>query len=214
MFQPFENGYNNIISTINIGVLLALGYFYFTFSNINVPKNNVQQVAETQNESVQQELTKSAKEIFDELLSNKPKIVDKSDSDTKNAELLLNFLCSNFKFSQGIIYKTKGKSLKMIATYAFFGDIETIQEIAWGEGITGQAAKNNEFLYIDNVPKGLLKIASGLGESNPDLMVVAPILVNNTNVGMIELAGFGTLQVAEREAIQMVIDYMSKDLNF
>ncbi|TAF72514.1 MAG: GAF domain-containing protein [Bacteroidetes bacterium] len=218
MFHPFEMAMNKIIPTINIAILIAMGYFYFTFSSTTISEKEISNSNfEDRKEKTTDIVTKTSEEIFEELIKKNLNIVDKTKSGAKNAEKVLSFLCSNFNFSQGIVYKTNidgDKTLKMIATYAFFGDVETIEEIVWGEGITGQAAKNNEFLYVDNVPKGLLRIASGLGESNPDMMIIAPILVNNVNIGMIELAGFGTMQLNEREAIQMIIEYVSKELNF
>lgn len=218
MFHPFTVQLNKLVPTISTGILIILAYI-ISLSKTSQVLSSIANQQELAVESNLNQAEKSADEIVEEIIKSTPIVTSKSKTELQNAESVLSFICTQFQLSQGILYKTvnlnqDNKSLKMAATYAYFGDTENIQEIAWGEGITGQAAKNNEFIYVDNVPKGLLRIASGLGESNPDFLVISPVQTNKNTVGMIELAGFGKLSARELEVVKKIIEYVSLGLNF
>jgi hypothetical protein len=64
------------------------------------------------------------------------------------------------------------------------------QRIPIDSGILGQSYSDGNLMYLDNVPKGYLKIQSGLGESEPSYIILCPLKLFGTKVGIIELASF------------------------
>jgi putative methionine-R-sulfoxide reductase with GAF domain len=111
-------------------------------------------------------------------------------------------LCDEFNLSQGIVYKNTHNNLEPIASFAYYGDSKLIPKIEIGDGITGQAAKNGKYVYLDEVPKGYLKVVSGLGDAFPNYILIVPIKNSkSSNLGVLELSGMGNLNNKEIEGI-------------
>jgi ligand-binding sensor domain-containing protein len=83
--------------------------------------------------------------------------------------------------------------LKVYATYGVKlkpGD----ERIEPGSGMLGATFQDKEMKVIDNLPKGYLKIESGLGESTPGNIILLPMKTEDGEVlGVIELGFLGTI---------------------
>ncbi len=69
-----------------------------------------------------------------------------------------------------------------------------------GNGLLGQAAKENRPLHVRNVPDGYL-VASSLGSGKPVELLVAPASVDGAVTAVIELGFFRRLEDADRELL-------------
>ncbi|MCQ2974865.1 MAG: Cache 3/Cache 2 fusion domain-containing protein [Bacteroidales bacterium] len=104
--------------------------------------------------------------------------------------------------NQGALYFTNEDDpnhimLDMAACYAF-----EHQKIAQGsfsvdEGLLGRAYHENRILNITDLPEGYIKIVSGLGDAEPKNLIIIPLIFNNKNSGMIEIASFRLIQEHE-----------------
>ncbi len=89
--------------------------------------------------------------------------------------------------------------LSLFATYAYTDRKHLAHEYALGEGLVGQAAREEKRILLSNVPADYVMISSGLGETAPLAIVVAPIIFEGEVKGVIELAtlsGFTPNQLA------------------
>ncbi|MFI7706929.1 HAMP domain-containing protein [Nonomuraea sp. NPDC049480] len=59
-----------------------------------------------------------------------------------------------------------------------------------GSGLIRQAALERKRILLDDVPRGYIKVRSGLGEAAPASLVVLPIVFEDKVLGVIELASF------------------------
>ena len=59
-----------------------------------------------------------------------------------------------------------------------------------GEGLVGQAAIEKRTIFMTNVPDEYVTISSGLGEANPNCILIVPLKSEDVVVGVIELASF------------------------
>ncbi|MEC5388224.1 response regulator [Uliginosibacterium sp. H3] len=73
-----------------------------------------------------------------------------------------------------------------------------------GDGLLGQAAKENRALYIDNVPEDYLRITSSLGHGRARSLLVSPASADGTVQAVIELGFFRNLQAADRELLDRI----------
>ncbi len=216
MFKPFSDTENRISASVIVAIMVC--FFYYSFNVRTIFEDDTEE--SKVNEKASEIKIKTQEDYFSEITDKIPDFSNKNITIEENFNLALNFLCSNFSFSQGIIFKTffdsnDNKALKKIATYAYSGDENNVQDIIFGDGITGQAAQNNEFIYLDEIPKGILKIVSGLGESYPDMLVIAPMIDKNQNViGIIELAGFGSISKEKLSFLKLTIDQISSKTHF
>ena len=128
-----------------------------------------------------------AKELLEKLLLEK----SADETEEKYMEKMLSALAGEFKFVQGLYYaheKNKDE-FTPVAEYAYFSETRP-KPFKPGETLPGQAAKNKTILYIDELPENYTVILSGLGEGNPEQIVIIPLVKDDETFGVIELASF------------------------
>lgn len=94
--------------------------------------------------------------------------------------------------------------LEMQACYAYNRTKHITQKMAIGEGLIGQAFLENETVYLKEVPDRFVRITSGLGEANPRFILIVPLKMNETTVGIIELASFRELSKHEISFVEKI----------
>ncbi len=123
------------------------------------------------------------------------------------AENILQFITPYLDASVGAFYllqlTEKKDYLKMIASYAYTWRNNSNYEFQIGEGIVGQVALERKLFVTHKVPANYMLIQSGLGESNPHALLVAPILYENTLIGVIEFASFSAFTEAHLELLKL-----------
>ena len=91
----------------------------------------------------------------------------------------------------GLLYVTEknGQYLKLVGGYGL--PIEDIdRNIHFGEGSVGQCATNKAPIQINKVPENYVKIVSATGSASPVCILIQPLILNQTVLGVIELAAF------------------------
>ncbi|MDX2196074.1 MAG: GAF domain-containing protein [Cytophagales bacterium] len=160
------------------------------------------------NDSIVQELTLKFSALYDKAVLK----IKEGKTEEQKLENILWLVCKELNFAQGIIYivhkEDNKKYLRIATSYALFEDRTRIDNIEIGEGITGQVALTGSPVYIQEVPKGYLKVVSGLGEMYPDYIYISPIKSKNDDIlAVIELSGFGAMN---SEAINFTNEFIQK----
>jgi signal transduction histidine kinase/CheY-like chemotaxis protein/HAMP domain-containing protein len=107
---------------------------------------------------------------------------------------ILSELAEVVKVHYGAIYIVQSEDtnqktkLKLSAAYAYNEDNIAQNEFAFGEGLVGQCAFEKERILLTNVPRGYVKVSSGLGRATPANLVILPVLFENNIKAVIELA--------------------------
>jgi putative methionine-R-sulfoxide reductase with GAF domain len=112
------------------------------------------------------------------------------------AQVFLWAVAKELEASQGAFFITKKKSegnvLGFLVGYAYhLAETETL-EFEFGEGLSGQVAKEGKLININKVPEGYLSVLSGLGQATPSAMIIFPLKINNEVLAVVELASFKT----------------------
>jgi hypothetical protein len=94
--------------------------------------------------------------------------------------------------------------LEMQACYAFDRTKHLTQKISPGEGLIGQAFLERETVYLKDVPDRFVRITSGLGEANPRFVLIVPLMMNETIVGVAELASFKEFSTHEVAFVEKI----------
>lgn len=138
-------------------------------------------------------------------LANFANVLQKNKDNAE--ELCFNVISTLVKYvsaKQGAFYiveEQEGRApfLKVGGAYAYdrvkFLDIE----LEKGEGLVGEAWKEEEMVVLTEVPADYFVITSGLGESLPDCIVIIPLVYNEQIYGMLEIASFQNYKEAELE---------------
>lgn len=86
--------------------------------------------------------------------------------------------------------------LLKIASYAGpYDESKGKEKIMFGEGLVGQCAKDGKPIQLKNIPSDYISISSSLGETRPNKIVIFPIILEDTVMGVLELASLEHLNV-------------------
>jgi CheY-like chemotaxis protein len=121
---------------------------------------------------------------------------------------VLSFLGSFLGARVGALYIAEGAGVfRRFAGYAMAsgaaGDV-----VRAGDGLLGQAAKENRSVRVQNVPEGYLPVTSALGRSTPREVLIAPAAADGTVHAVVELGFLRNLHAEDLE----LLDRLSESL--
>jgi CheY-like chemotaxis protein/CHASE3 domain sensor protein len=117
---------------------------------------------------------------------------------------VLQFLARYLDAHVGAIYVTEGDAtLRRVAGYAI-PPAQRNDTLQPGDGLPGQAAKENRALHVKEVPETYLAISSSVGRGKPRELLVAPATADGTVYGVLELGFFRRVLPADLELLERV----------
>jgi CheY-like chemotaxis protein/CHASE3 domain sensor protein len=117
---------------------------------------------------------------------------------------VLGFLADYLDAQVGAVFVADSDNrLLRIASYAI-PEPRQGAVIAPGDGLLGQAAKENRVLHVRHVPRDYLPVASGLGSGTPRELLIAPAAVDGIVQGVMELGFFRRILPADRELLARI----------
>ncbi len=114
------------------------------------------------------------KKLSDNILSN---LVEYTDSNQAGIYLLNDTDESN-------------RHLELVSLYAFNTKKFDTKTYRLGEGLIGQTFLEAKTTYLLDVPENYVSITSGLGDANPQSILLVPLKVEKDIYGVVELASF------------------------
>lgn len=178
---------------------------YSTSKEKESTENIILETSKQNNEAIQGKLT-AVKEVLS----------DQKDLKTE-LDKALSILCNEVEACQGAVFlknETDGKrTVRLSSSYAYHLADSAILEYEFGEGLTGQAAKEGKFVKIDAVPEGYINVFSGLGKSAPSHLVFVPLQKNGEILGVMEIASFKSFTTAEEELLKQASPILSQYLD-
>jgi CheY-like chemotaxis protein/CHASE3 domain sensor protein len=117
-------------------------------------------------------------------------------------EHVLGFLGSYLGAKVGALYITEGAGVfRRSAGYAMAAGSDLIRA---GDGLLGQAARDNRPIRVENVPVGYLPITSAVGHGSPREILIAPATADGTVHAVVELGFLRTLHTEDLELLNRV----------
>ncbi|MCU0449750.1 MAG: GAF domain-containing protein [Bernardetiaceae bacterium] len=92
--------------------------------------------------------------------------------------------------------------LELVAAYAWDKRRFVDKKVYPGDGTVGQAWLEQDTLFITDVPNHYVQIGSGLGDANPNCLVVVPLIFNAQVYGVLELASFAVMKPHQLEFLK------------
>ncbi|NYE05969.1 two-component system chemotaxis sensor kinase CheA [Bacillus niacini] len=167
--------------------------------------------------------TRELAEAMNELLSNleKQNWVQKSVAEistmyqgmtdlTELTHAFISKLTPMLEAVYGVVYlrRNQGSEVRYVkeAGYAIVSEERAAESFRLGEGLIGQAAMDKRIFLIDKLPEEHFKVASGLGQSSPRNLLVAPIMVDGRVEAVVEFAAFQPFMAQHLTLIDLLQD--------
>lgn len=132
-------------------------------------------------------------------------------------EIIAN-LVKYLKANQGALYiiddtDTEEPTMSMTACYAWDKKKFLNQKIHRGEGLAGQCWQEMDLIFLTDVPQNYIRITSGLGDANPNCILIVPLKVNDQIFGVVELASFNVIKDFEIEFVQKIAESIASTIS-
>jgi len=207
---------NSSLMEHSSGILLIIYIFLFVviftlfsinlFSQVKYAQTILKENIELKDEKLKIKTDKKEKErskeesnfekeessILDEIWEN----VKKEKEIEKITESFLIHLANKVEIVQGLFYlfDKKEKKFSISAKYAYYSEDEPVS-FDFGEGLSGQVAKDMKPMIINDLPEKYMTILSGLGSSAPTNLLILPVIQKNKTIGIVELASFVKIDI-------------------
>ncbi|WP_102272916.1 response regulator [Cytobacillus massiliigabonensis] len=124
------------------------------------------------------------------------------------AEELINNLANVLEAKLGVFYlKEEGKKpvFRNIASYADMEQKAGRDYFFEGEGLVGQCANDRKVFFLNDVPEDYQVISTGLGTIKPKSILMAPILLKDEVLAVIELASLQAFTSTQVKLLEEVL---------
>lgn len=98
------------------------------------------------------------------------------------------------------------QSFKKIASFAESGDQAGRGAFLPGEGLIGQCVKEKRTIIVNDIPDDFQFVSTGLGKVMPKSIIIAPVLLKDEVIAVIEIASLKDFTVGERKLLENVIE--------
>ena len=120
------------------------------------------------------------------------------------ADNVVRYLAQYLDAQVGAVFIAEGNAYRRVGAYALPpGDGALIRP---GDGLAGQAVKNEEPLHVRDVPGNYLPIASGTGAAQSAELLIAPATIDGRAYGVVELGFFGKVDAAKPELLHRIAE--------
>jgi PAS domain S-box-containing protein len=132
-----------------------------------------------------------------------------NDNINKLADEIIQNLVIYLNAAQGNLFfyndeENSNVHLELVAAYAYNRKKYIQKTIQLGEGLVGTVAVEKEKLFITEIPEDYLSISSGMGEAPPRCLLIIPLKLEDTVLGIVELASFHIFEAHEMEFIEKI----------
>ncbi|MBW7475162.1 response regulator [Paenibacillus oenotherae] len=103
--------------------------------------------------------------------------------------------------------------LKLQGSYALHDENLFEQSFAMGEGLVGQCARSREIIEITELPPSYVKVRSGIGEASPGMLLLLPVMYQDSQLAVIELAALEPFSATHRELLRELAENCGIILN-
>lgn len=103
--------------------------------------------------------------------------------------------------------------LELIGCYAWSRHKMLQKRVAFGEGLAGEAWRDGDTLIVTDIPEAHFQLETGLGPVMPGVLVAMPLKIDQTVVGVLELATYQEPQPHEMALLERLSETMAFTLS-
>jgi CheY-like chemotaxis protein/CHASE3 domain sensor protein len=117
---------------------------------------------------------------------------------------VVRYLAQYLDAQVGAVFIAEGSAYRRVGAYALPpGDVALVRP---GDGLAGQAVKNDEPLHVRDVPLDYLPVASGTGRAQSTELLIAPASIDGRAYAVVEFGFFGRVDTAKPELLGRIAE--------
>jgi PAS domain S-box-containing protein len=102
---------------------------------------------------------------------------------------------------------------ELVAFYAYGRKKYADKQIKWGKGLIGTSAIEKKTINITELPNSYISVTSGLGKSNPNCLLICPMIANEELFGILEIASFTEISAHQQAFVEKVAENIGSMLS-
>ena len=140
-------------------------------------------------------------------------VLQAAQSPAELASKFLSLLAPIMKIGRGAFYAVDdNNTARLIGGYAHIDTFDATPAFAIGEGLIGQCLLEKSSITISQPPAGYINVRSGLGQAQPDTIVIFPIIHLGKVHGVVELALLHQLGTGEQNLLDELAPIVATSL--
>jgi PAS domain S-box len=102
--------------------------------------------------------------------------------------------------------------LEMTACFAYNRRKMHQKRVEMGEGLVGRCFFEKQSILLKEMPDDYLEITSGLGQKNPNNLILVPLKINDTVNGVLEIASFNEFEEYQIQFVEKIAESISSTI--
>lgn len=132
---------------------------------------------------------------------------------TALADNVIRQVCRYLAVPVGALYFYEKDTLRLVGRYAYAPLPGHPERFRLGEGLVGQAAQEQRLILMPDIPTAQFAVASGLGETPPRHLLVAPFLYAGQVSGVLELGALAAFTPAQIQFVEQSLEAIAVAFN-
>lgn len=122
------------------------------------------------------------------------------------AQAVIAEVCRYVEAPVGALYLRDGDAVWLLGRYAYTPTPGWPERFRFGEGLVGQVAKEGRLQVLTNIPESQLILASGLGQTMLQHLLIAPFTYLGEVSGVLELGFVHALTESQTQFVEQSLD--------